>query len=69
MPQPNNNASMSGPDMIKVLKQLQSNFETRIEVFDHQTVVLRVRYNLLIDRGFTDAQALYLCTQDWTNAL
>lgn len=64
---PNTNAR--GPQIIEALKALTANMEARTEMLDHQSRVLRIRYLALIDKGFTEAQASYLCTQDWSNAL
>lgn len=55
--------------MIAALKDLQKNVEVRLELFEHQSTMLRARYNLCIDKGFTDTQALFLCTQDWGHAI
>jgi hypothetical protein len=59
----------SGPQVINIVKNLSANFEARAEFFNHQTVVIRTRYALLLDKGFTDVQALELCTRNWENCL
>jgi hypothetical protein len=59
----------TGPEIIEIVRKLSSNMAARAELLNHQTVVIRARYNLLVDKGFTEEQALYLCTQDWGSAL
>lgn len=59
----------TGPEIIEIVRKLSTNMEARVELLNHQTVVIRARYNLLVDKGFTEGQALLLCTQDWSNAI
>lgn len=58
-----------GPHIIEALKALQSNMDARYKLFNHQSHILYTRYRLLLERGFTEHQALYLCDRDWSNAL
>jgi hypothetical protein len=68
--QPNQTAQPpSGPQLIAILKLLQSNLPARFETMDHQTVVMRARYAMLMDKGFTEHQAIHLCVQDWGNCI
>ena len=62
-------APPSGPEIIEIVRKLSSNMAARAELLNHQTVVIRARYNLLVDKGFTEEQAVYLCTHDWGSAL
>lgn len=59
----------NGPAMIEGLRNLQKNAEVRMEMFEHQSTMLRARYNMCMDKGFTDAQSLFLCYQDWSHAI
>lgn len=59
----------AGAKIIEALKHLQGTMDARYEMLEHQSRVLRIRYNMLVERGFTAEQALYLCDKDWSNAL
>ena len=67
-PTPTPKQPLTGPQILEVLKKLVVD-DTRLEFINHQTVVMRARYNLLMDKGFSEPQALYLCTLDWSNVV
>jgi hypothetical protein len=59
----------AGAKIIQALKHFQGTMDARYELFEHQSRILRMRYLMRIDRGFTAEQALYLCDKDWSNAV
>lgn len=63
-PQPPN-----GPALLQALKLLEKSADARMELLNHQSNILRAKFNLCIDKGFDERQALFLCTQDWGHAL
>lgn len=67
-PKPPDN-SFNGPKLLGALKEADKNFQARYEFWHHQTRILRARYNLLLEQGFTEAQALHLITQDWNHCV
>ena len=65
----NPHPQINGPQIIAIAKQLGETFAARVEIIDHQAKVLRTRYNALVERGFNEHQALYLCHQNWNETI
>lgn len=59
----------SGPALIEALKVLHTMLPAKMELFEHQTSILWSKYCMCRDKGFTEQQAIFLCTQNWDNAL
>lgn len=68
-PHPQTSKTPSGPALIEALKSLNALLPAKMELFDHQTTILWSKYCMCRDKGFTEQQAMFLCTQNWDNAL
>jgi hypothetical protein len=64
-PNPPNIHHIDGAAAIQMLKNLEATWMVRIEVFQYQSRMLRTKYTLCLEQGFTEAQALALCPLEW----
>jgi hypothetical protein len=61
-PQPVNQA---GASLAKSIQTIRDNFLMTMEVHEVQARAIRSKYENAIAQGFTEAQAMFLCTQEW----
>jgi len=69
-PKTPNNALTSvnkvGATQAHALKSLNDGFDMQVEVIGYKARICKARYDAAIAQGFTPAEALDICTKDWS---
>jgi hypothetical protein len=61
----NDKEKQKGAILACAIKSLKDNFLIQSEIIDHKALVCKTKYDAAINKGFTEAQALELCTKEW----
>lgn len=52
-------------EVASALKSFNENWLMHLEIVEYQSKMIKARYDAAIAQGFTEAQALQICTQPW----
>lgn len=55
----------AGAALFAAIKQLKTNWPATLELIAHQALSCKAKYDEALAQGFTEAQALELCTKRW----
>lgn len=58
-------SQVAGATLLGAVKEMTEGFPARAELIAFQGGILRVKYDSALAQGFTQEQALALCTQSW----
>lgn len=66
MNQPQTDAQKQGAILLGIIKSLQANWPAQSEILAHKALVCKTKFDEAVAKGFTEAQALEICTKDWS---
>lgn len=55
-----------GNKMANLLRVLKDGWLMQTEIIDHKALVCKAKFDSAVAKGFTDQQALEICTKEWT---
>lgn len=61
----NTNPLAHGKDLLALIKNVNKDWDTLVELSDHQARIIKQKYESALAAGFTEVQALQVCTQLW----